>query len=165
MFRLCHKLLDVLEQLSLYSIKLYIGIVKSSSEASFNRDLLILVIQLISWTPPAMLVIVTLTSIYELLKSHKRHLKKLVVNSIDFEFIYLETNLSFILIHFVVIDLVGKLNFWFKKFDTFLFYFLYILFTQNLITLRLLLEENQYQYILKTEMHYCLYYYHESPWH
>lgn len=61
--------------------------------------------------------------IYELLKSHKRHLKKLVVNSTVSEFIYLETNLSFILIHFVVIDLVGKLNFGFKRFDTFFILF------------------------------------------
>ena len=69
--------------------------------------------------------------IYELLKSHKRHLKKLVVNSTVSEFIYLETNLSFILIHFVVIDLVGKLNFWFKRFDTFfILFYLYSFYSK-----------------------------------
>ena len=81
----CHKVRDVFEWLSLYSIKLYVGITKSVSWASSTYILFILLMQLVNgaqflninfllvllfgrlWAAVFLTFIVLLTSIYALL--------------------------------------------------------------------------------------------------
>ena len=86
-------------------------------------------------------VIVPLTTMYKLLKSHIINLKILPLNSIVLEFMYVLFGCSLILIHFLVKNLEGKSTFLFKCLIFFGIPFLFLLcLIKIIITFRILFE-------------------------